>query len=395
MSEETSDDPGWRIRREEKEENVKLFIARRFFGALDHRFFKSFPRRTNLAPQLQRRLRKKRKAWTFDIFGTQNSDGTYRTVTTGTWTREIYNEDGSWNPDFLNRWDSGKDSASPVCRRAHELFEQLQDPQKKLAALSSLQEEFQGLQPDESRIVLWLIACRKLSVEHATAFTQKEELFVNSAYYGRLELLQLCRKMRLVVGEKKESLKDAAAAMDKYRKHRTRCAQEVEKLGDLRRHTRSLPPSTAPDLRLIYTDMISLRAPERAKACREGHLYRGYCTQELLHECRLRHVSIDYDASAGQRRVHDDTDDDANKAALLQALSRADEHCMEHAPRHTKILEGLSKLELVKLCQGMALRQGDRSRETMIQHVKDFVQKQGRGRAGRHEEEDTIYVPVF
>ena len=32
MSEETSDDPGWRIRREEKEENVKLFIARRFFG---------------------------------------------------------------------------------------------------------------------------------------------------------------------------------------------------------------------------------------------------------------------------------------------------------------------------------------------------------------------------
>ena len=139
MSEETRDVSKWKICREEKEENVKLFIARRFFGALDHRFFKSFPRRANLAPQLQRRLRKKRKTWTFDIFGVENEDGTYRTETyhidrNCNFTREIYNEDGSWNPDFLHRWDSGKDSASPVCRRAHELFEQLQDPLGTLAS---------------------------------------------------------------------------------------------------------------------------------------------------------------------------------------------------------------------------------------------------------------------
>ena len=107
--------------------------------------------------------------------------------------------------------------------------------------------------------------------------------------------------------------------------------------------------------------------------------YRDYTVPELVSECRNRCVSIDFSVDSGYRRLHSREDTEETRKALRHVLRKADLHFKEHGPQTMTAMRATSQAGLRSLCRAMCLRQGNKQRETMIEHIKLFVTEAGSG----------------
>ncbi len=260
-----------------------------------------------------------------------------------------------------------------------EAFRGLRDKAQRNQILRAWQEKYGSLKPDESRILCLLAyingATAKREPQHMFdvpleppslesvrgRFMIKEAFHLRPCAYSLTELVELCKKIGLTVGRKR----DRAAyedAVTKFRAGRESCIQNFETLA---RSARTPPEIIQQSWFWISNEVLEMQ-------------YATMSRKALAREAKGRRLTLTSLALRFKSRKGVRQDATPNARRLRSRLHQSDTSFEDRFPR-TGCLEDLSAATLRTLAGHLRVQQGGRTVATLAENLRKFAEQRFAG----------------